>query len=124
MAHDGGPDRCLGVVADDRDGVVAGAKGGNSLTSRGTSTGRWAVRGRGRRSEAGPVPGAPSPGRARGEAVGGAVLVGDSITDIQAGRAAGVEVIAYANKPGKDRALGSFEPDALITSTAELVRAS
>ncbi|MCE0765816.1 HAD hydrolase-like protein [Pseudonocardia kujensis] len=53
-----------------------------------------------------------------------AVLVGDSITDIQAARAAGVAVIAYANKPGKERALGSFEPDALITSMIELVRAS
>lgn len=53
-----------------------------------------------------------------------AVLVGDSITDIQAARAAGVAVIAYANKPGKDRALGSFEPDALMTSMTELVRAS
>jgi HAD superfamily hydrolase (TIGR01509 family) len=51
-----------------------------------------------------------------------AVLVGDSITDIQAARGAGVAVIAYANKPGKDRALGSFEPDALITSMDELVR--
>jgi len=46
-------------------------------------------------------------------------------------RAAGVEVqrvetaaIAYANKPGKDRALRSFDPDALITSVDEITAAA
>ncbi|MHA6795821.1 HAD family hydrolase [Pseudonocardia bannensis] len=51
---------------------------------------------------------------------GECVLVGDSITDIQAARAADVAVIAFANKPGKDRALRSFEPDAVIASMSEL----
>ncbi|MEU7816570.1 HAD hydrolase-like protein [Pseudonocardia sp. NPDC049154] len=46
-------------------------------------------------------------------------LVGDSVTDIQAARAAGTAAIAFADKPGKDRALRSFEPDALITSMDE-----
>ncbi|SDG02616.1 HAD family hydrolase [Pseudonocardia oroxyli] len=53
-----------------------------------------------------------------------AVLVGDSITDVQAARAAGTAAIAYANKPGKDRALRSFEPDALIKSMAEIAHAA
>ncbi|GAA4544360.1 HAD-IIIA family hydrolase [Pseudonocardia xishanensis] len=52
-----------------------------------------------------------------------AVLIGDSVTDIQAARAAGTAAIAYANKPGKDRALRSFEPDALIKSMDEIVHA-
>jgi HAD superfamily hydrolase (TIGR01662 family) len=53
-----------------------------------------------------------------------AVLVGDSITDIQAARAAGTAAIAYANKPGKDSALRSFEPDALINSMDEITHAA
>jgi HAD superfamily hydrolase (TIGR01662 family) len=53
-----------------------------------------------------------------------AVLVGDSITDIQAARAAGTAAIAYANKPGKDSALRSFEPDALIKSMDEIAHAA
>ncbi|WP_181779103.1 HAD family hydrolase [Pseudonocardia pini] len=53
-----------------------------------------------------------------------AVLIGDSVTDIQAARAAGIAAIAYANKPGKDRALRSFEPDALIKSMDEIAHAA
>jgi HAD superfamily hydrolase (TIGR01662 family) len=53
-----------------------------------------------------------------------AVLIGDSITDIQAARAAGTAAIAYANKPGKDRALRSFKPDALIKSMDEIAHAA
>lgn len=53
-----------------------------------------------------------------------AVLVGDSITDIQAARAAGTAAIAYANKLGKDRALRSFEPDVLIKSMNEIAHAT
>ncbi|NMH80072.1 HAD hydrolase-like protein [Pseudonocardia xinjiangensis] len=51
-------------------------------------------------------------------------LIGDSITDIQAARAAGTAVIAFANKPGKDRALRSFEPEALIRSMDEVAAQS
>lgn len=50
-----------------------------------------------------------------------AVLIGDSVTDIQAARAAGTAVVAYANKPGKDRALSSYRPDALMTSMTEII---
>lgn len=53
-----------------------------------------------------------------------AVLLGDSITDIQAARAAGTAVIAFANKPGKARALRSFEPDALIEAMDEIAAAA
>lgn len=48
------------------------------------------------------------------------MLIGDLIADVQAARAAGVATIAYANKPGKNRALRSFEPDVLITSMQEV----
>jgi HAD superfamily hydrolase (TIGR01662 family) len=57
----------------------------------------------------------------RGAKPADAVLLGDSITDIQAARAAGTAVIAFANKPDKDRALRSFEPEALISAMDEVV---
>jgi HAD superfamily hydrolase (TIGR01662 family) len=60
----------------------------------------------------------------RGAEPADAVLIGDSITDIQAARAAGTAVIAFANKPGKDRALRSFEPEALIRSMDEVAAQS
>lgn len=56
----------------------------------------------------------------RGAKPADAVLIGDSITDIQAARAAGTAVIAFANRPGKDRALCSFEPEVLIRSMDEI----
>jgi phosphoglycolate phosphatase len=46
------------------------------------------------------------------------VLIGDSTTDIQAARAHGVQVIGYANKPGKERTLA--HADALTTDMADL----
>lgn len=52
-----------------------------------------------------------------------AALVGDAITDVQAARAAGTAAIAYAHKPGKGRALRSFQPDALIMSMNEIAHA-
>lgn len=48
------------------------------------------------------------------------VLVGDSIADIEAARAAGAAVIAYANKPGKRDRFASYAPDAVIERLAEL----
>ncbi|MBB4696023.1 HAD family hydrolase [Paractinoplanes abujensis] len=48
-------------------------------------------------------------------------LIGDSLTDIEAARAAGVAVIGYANKPWK---IGAFtHADAVITSMSEVVAA-
>jgi phosphoglycolate phosphatase len=49
------------------------------------------------------------------------VFVGDQTTDIEAGRAAGVATIGYANKPGKAQALKSA--DAVLTSMFDLARA-
>jgi beta-phosphoglucomutase-like phosphatase (HAD superfamily) len=49
------------------------------------------------------------------------VLIGDSLTDIDGARAAGVRVIGYANRPGK---LDAFRgADAVITSMGALVTA-
>lgn len=47
------------------------------------------------------------------------VLVGDSVTDIQAAQAAGTGVIGYASRPGKLDTLAAA--DAVITSLADLV---
>lgn len=52
-----------------------------------------------------------------------AVFVGDSITDVLAGHAAGVPVIGYANKPGKDQRLRDAGADAIITAMGDLVPA-
>lgn len=38
-----------------------------------------------------------------------ALLVGDSLTDVDGSRAAGIACIAYANKPGKDRLLAAAD---------------
>jgi HAD superfamily hydrolase (TIGR01662 family) len=48
------------------------------------------------------------------------LLVGDSITDILAARAAGVRVIAYANKPNKVLPFIKASPDAVITGMVEI----
>lgn len=45
-------------------------------------------------------------------------LVGDSLTDIEAAHAAGVNAIAYANKPGKAERFSLLEPAVVITSQA------
>ena len=51
----------------------------------------------------------------------GAVFIGDSLTDLQAARAAGIRVIAYANKPHKHTQL--LHADALTTSMQTLAEA-
>ena len=48
-------------------------------------------------------------------------LVGDSITDIQAGHHANVATIGYANRPGKRDSLASAGATAVILSLADLV---
>ena len=53
----------------------------------------------------------------------GCVLVGDSTTDIIAGHAAGVAVIAYANKPGKRQAFAGHRPDVVIDTMHEIPHA-
>jgi phosphoglycolate phosphatase len=49
-----------------------------------------------------------------------AVIVGDSVTDIEAGLAADVWTIGYANKPGKDEAMRDAGADAVLESMADL----
>jgi len=50
-----------------------------------------------------------------------AVLIGDSTTDVDSARAAGVPCVGYANKPGKRQRLTLAGADALVTTMAELV---
>lgn len=52
------------------------------------------------------------------------ILIGDSVTDVIAARAAGTAVIAYANKPGKRDALRKTNPDAIIEALADVTRAA
>lgn len=51
-----------------------------------------------------------------------ALLIGDSVTDIDAARAAGVRIIAYANKPGKAERLAPA--DALTSDVQSVARAA
>jgi HAD superfamily hydrolase (TIGR01662 family) len=50
-------------------------------------------------------------------------FVGDSVTDIEAGRAAGVRVIGYAKTPRHGEALAAAAPDFLIDSMSVLADA-
>jgi HAD superfamily hydrolase (TIGR01509 family) len=50
-------------------------------------------------------------------------LVGDSVTDIQAGQAAGIHSIGYANKPGKREALIAAGAEVVIDTMAQLATA-
>jgi HAD superfamily hydrolase (TIGR01509 family) len=49
------------------------------------------------------------------------VLIGDSLSDIEGARNAGVLSIGYANKPGKLERFTAAEADAVITSMGELL---
>ena len=51
----------------------------------------------------------------------GAVVIGDAVSDIEAGRAAGVATIGYANEPGKRERLTAAGADAVIDAMRELV---
>ncbi|MBQ0922642.1 HAD family hydrolase [Saccharopolyspora endophytica] len=59
--------------------------------------------------------------RAQGVEAADCVMIGDSTTDIEAAHAAGTDVIAYANKPGKRDRLSPFNPTAIIEHMAELI---
>jgi HAD superfamily hydrolase (TIGR01509 family) len=50
-----------------------------------------------------------------------AVFVGDSVSDIQAGRAAGIPTIGYANKPTKPKLLSTALADVVVTSMDALL---
>jgi phosphoglycolate phosphatase-like HAD superfamily hydrolase len=47
-------------------------------------------------------------------------FVGDTVTDVVAGRLAGVAVIGFANKPGKASALTEAGADAVVTRLSEI----
>ena len=50
-----------------------------------------------------------------------AVFVGDSVSDIQAGKAAGIATVGYANKPAKPKLLTAALADVVITSMDDLL---
>ncbi|TQS43728.1 HAD family hydrolase [Cryptosporangium phraense] len=58
-----------------------------------------------------------------GSEPGECVFIGDSMTDIEAARAAGVRVIAYANRPSKVELFRAAAPDALVTSMGNIADA-
>ncbi|KFK91565.1 haloacid dehalogenase [Streptomyces sp. JS01] len=51
------------------------------------------------------------------------VLIGDSVTDIEAAQAAATRSIGFANKPGKETSLAKAGADEIILSMAELADA-
>jgi phosphoglycolate phosphatase len=61
--------------------------------------------------------------RALGTVPSACVFIGDQTTDMQAGRAAGVSTIGYANKPGKADALANAGADIVVTSMFDLAKA-
>jgi HAD superfamily hydrolase (TIGR01509 family) len=69
----------------------------------------------------------PNPGpvldavRALGVAPGSCVLVGDSLSDIEAARAAGVAAIGYANRPWKVDAFATA--DVVVTTMGDIAEA-
>ncbi|MFF0723078.1 HAD family hydrolase [Micromonospora sp. NPDC003816] len=58
--------------------------------------------------------------RALGEAASRCVLIGDSLSDIDGARAAGVRVIGYANRLPKVEQFWAVGADAVITSMGEI----
>ena len=50
------------------------------------------------------------------------VLIGDSVTDIEAARAVGSASIGYANKPGKHEALRAAGADVIVANMYEVAR--
>lgn len=51
-------------------------------------------------------------------------FIGDSVSDVQAAHAAGIAVIALANRPGKAELFRPHAPDAIVASMAELAAGS
>lgn len=61
--------------------------------------------------------------RALGEPPARCVLVGDSLSDIEGARAAGVAVVGYANRPAKVDAFRRVGIGAVVTSMSEIAAA-
>lgn len=57
---------------------------------------------------------------ARGTSAADCVMIGDSVSDVVAARAAGVSSIAYANRPDKRRKLADASPDFVVDSMDEI----
>ncbi|MEV6226936.1 HAD family hydrolase [Saccharopolyspora shandongensis] len=49
------------------------------------------------------------------------VMIGDSITDVEAAQHAGAKCVAYANKPGKREQFMKYQPAGIIGQMAELI---
>ncbi|GIJ22000.1 HAD family hydrolase [Micromonospora lutea] len=58
--------------------------------------------------------------RALGEPAARCVLIGDSLSDIDGARAAGVRVVGYANRPAKVETFRAAEADVVITGMDEI----
>lgn len=58
--------------------------------------------------------------RALAETPGRCVLIGDSLSDIEGAKTAGVKVVGYANRPGKVEAFQAAGADAVVTSMGEV----
>jgi len=50
-----------------------------------------------------------------------AVFIGDSVSDVQAGRVVGIPTIGYANKPAKPKLLAAAQADVVIKSMDDLL---
>lgn len=110
--------RTVTIVSNNSSAAIAAYLGDHSLTRYVT-----AIVGR---DDADPAMMKPSPYRVR-VAVSQldadpaqAFLVGDSPSDVIAGRLAGVAVIGFANKPGKDAILADAGASAVTTRLAEI----
>lgn len=51
-------------------------------------------------------------------------MIGDSLSDIQAAKAAGTMSIGYANKPGKHDRMLALNPDAVVDRLEDLIPSS
>ncbi len=56
-----------------------------------------------------------------GTGPGECIMIGDSVSDVHAGRAAGTATIAYANRPAKRADLQRQEPDIIIEKMESLI---
>ena len=113
--------RTLTIVSNNSSAAIAAYLGDHKLT-------RY-VTGIVGRDDADPALMKPSPYRVRmaisqlGADPGNAFLVGDSVTDVLAGRLAGVAVIGFANKPNKADLLADAGADAVTSRLADITAA-
>ncbi|MBK3558072.1 HAD family hydrolase [Streptomyces sp. MBT56] len=54
---------------------------------------------------------------------GDCTLIGDSVTDVEAAKATGGRSVGFANKPGKERALGDAGADVVVTTMVAVAEA-